>query len=489
MLKKILLIPFLMSSVLISLYAQTKKINPKIVQVENNLLTDAEIVFVDSPVTKFNIIDRMKFYKVSSVSIAVINKGQIEWAKAYGMADTAEKRKADINTVYQAASVTKSINALCIMKLVQDGKLSLDKDLRNYLKSWTFPENEFSTGKTITLRNLLSHTAGLSTSGFMGYSKGSAIPSINDILDGKPPANSEAVKSVLAPNTAFKYSGGGILITRKILQDNINSNYDSLLKQVVLKPLGMNNSSFSQPLNPKWKNFAVAYNRDMKEINGKYNIYPEQAPDGLWTTATDLAKFIISIEQSLKNSPSGFLNNSTANEMLKPVLDSSDAALGFFIKKKGGEYYFTHSGANVGFRSDYYGSFLTGTGVAILTNSDNGQSLINEIINSISTIYGWKGFYDPERKKLVEVPDTILDKYVGEYYSDNPSLKITITKKNGELELTARRPERMYATGYNNFFLLSSPSQNCVFSSSDNNTIDIFEVRQGETVLIKAKKK
>ena len=174
----------------------------------------------------------------------------------------------------------------------------------------------------------------------MGYSKNETIPTINEILDGKKPANSEAVKPVLFPGNRFKYSGGGITLIRKILDDNISSNYDSLLQNEILKPLKMNNSSFSQPLNSSWKNYATAYDAQMNEVKGKYNIYPEQAPDGLWTTATDLAKFIISIQESINNTPKSFLKNATVKEMLIPFPDSSEAALGFFIKEKSGEKIF-----------------------------------------------------------------------------------------------------------------------------------------------------
>lgn len=461
----------------------------KMVQVENGLLVDTKIVFADSVVPKFSISDRMKFYQVPSVSIAVINNGRIEWARAYGLADVSEQRKADVNTLYQAASLSKSINALCVMKLVEDGKLSLEKDIREYLKTWTFPDNEFSKGKVITLKNLLSHTAGLSTSGFMGYPVGSPLPTLNEILDGKSPANSEAVRPILPPGAQFQYSGGGTTVIRKILEDNVASNYDSLQQKTVFQSLEMSNSSFVQPLSPKWKNFASAYNRQMVEIKGKYYLYPELAPDGLWTTATDFAKFIISIQQALDNKHS-LLRKETAVEMLTPVLDSSNSALGVFIEEIGGKKYFTHSGGNFGFRSVYYGSFSTGTGVVIFTNSENGQPLMNEIINSVATAYNWKGFYNPTVKRLVKVPDALLDKYVGEYISENPPLKITITKKDGELELMAKQPERMYATSDTTFFLLSSPSQSVLFVSSNNNGImDTLEVEQGASILIKAMKK
>jgi hypothetical protein len=142
---------FLLLLTTISLYAHTKRVKSKIAQVENGLFVGKGVVFADSIVSKYGIYDRMQFYKVPSVSIAVINKGKIEWAKAYGFADVGEQRKADVNTLYQAASISKSVNALCILKLGQEGRLSLDKDFREYLNTWRFPDSEFSKGKHMTL--------------------------------------------------------------------------------------------------------------------------------------------------------------------------------------------------------------------------------------------------------------------------------------------------------------------------------------------------
>lgn len=477
-------------------FGQTKQLKEieadRISSFENGLTETKKIIFSDSTLSKHNIIDRMKLYGVPSVSIALINNGKIEWAKAYGYADVENKRIANTNTLYQAASISKSINALCIMKLAQLGTLSLTTDIRSYLKTWTFPDNDFSKDKTITLKNLLSHTAGLNVHGFIGYSRNDTLPTINQILDGQRPANNEAIKPIISPGTQFEYSGGGTAIVRKILDDNISINYDSLLQEVVLKPLKMINSTFSQPLASKDKNYAFAYDKDMRVVKGNYYIYPEQAAGGLWTTATDIAKYIIAVQSSLKGEKSAILSKGEATEMLTPALDNSFYALGSAIESKGGEKYFWHEGENYGYSSLYYGGLTTGKGVVILTNSypNNGKPLIYEILNSIATTYDWTNFYSPIVKKLVAVADTLLDKYVGDYYSESPEIKISIVRKNKGLVLTARRPETMYATATDTFYLASSPNDNCVFSSSNNDgIIDSFEVRQGTQILIKAKKK
>lgn len=462
----------------------------KISKVENNLTENRELIFEDSVIPKYNILDRMKFYKVPSVSLALINNGKIEWVKTYGYADIDAKRLANPKTLYQVASITKSVNALGIMKLVQEGKLSLTTDIRNYLKTWTFPDNEFSKGKLITLKNLLSHTAGLSVHGFIGYSVDDSLPKINEILNGERPANNEPVKPIYPINEHFEYSGGGYAVIRKILDDNISGNYDSLMTALVLKPLAMTHSTFSQPLSAKYKNYASGTDKEMHTLKGNYYIYPEQSAGGLWSTASDIAKFVLGIQHDLKGSPNSLINKSLTQQMLMPVLN--DYALGFGILEKGGEKYFWHEGESYGYNSMYYGSFTTGKGVVILTNAypNNGQPFIRELLNSVATVYDWKDFYKPIKKKLVFVPDSLLAKYAGQYYSENPKIKISIKQNGNYLELTARQTEKMYATKPDTFFLASSPDEDCVFSSSKNEgSIDTFEVIQNGKTIIKATKK
>lgn len=467
-------------------YAQ----NNKITAFENGLTESTELIFEDSVLNKYSIIQRMKYYKIPSVSIAIIDNEKIVLSKTYGLAGIEQNRPANTNTLYQVASISKSINALGVIKLVQDGYLSLTKDIRNYLKTWTFPDNELSKNKAITIKNLLSHTAGLSVHGFIGYSINDSLPSINQILDGQMPANNEPVKPIYPINEHFEYSGGGYTIIRKILDDNISSNYDSLMTAIVLGPLKMTNSTFSQPLSKKYKNFAYGTDKEMKTLKGNYYIYPEQSAGGLWSTATDIAKFVLSIQHDLKGSKNAILNKQLTQEMLTPVLNNY--SLGFGIVEKGGEKYFWHEGESYGYNSMYYGSFTTGKGVVILTNAypANGHPFIQELLNSVATVYNWKEFYKPAKKKLAFVPDTLLLKYAGDYFSENPQMKITITRNGSQLELTARRPEKMYATKLDTFFLASSPDEMCVFSSSNNDSsIDTFEVIQNGKTIIKATKK
>jgi hypothetical protein len=279
-------------------------------------------------------------------------------------------------------------------------------------------------------------------------------------------------------------------VIRKILDDNITTNYENLMNKLVMKPLRMTNSTFLQTLPKRFRNYAFAYDKDTKLLNGTYYRYPEQTAGGLWSTATDIAKFVLAIQIAIKGESNAILDQNMTLEMLTPLMNNY--ALGFGIEEKGGEKYFRHEGESFGYRSIYYGSFTTGKGVVILTNAypDHAKGLITEIVNTVSTVYDWKEFYNPIKKKLVYLPQNVMDTYVGEYYSENPPIKISIAKNNGNLELTARRPEKLYPVGKHTFFVSSSPNDECKFSSSENNgIIDTFEVIQNGKVIIKAKKK
>jgi CubicO group peptidase (beta-lactamase class C family) len=457
---------------------------------ETQFTETRELIFEDSILPRFHIRDRMKKYNIPSVSIAVIDKGKIAWVKSYGYADVEHQRKADPETMYQVASISKSVNAVGVMRLVQSGKLSLSADIRTYLRTWSFPDNAFSTGKTITLKHLLSHTAGLSVHGFIGIPMGDSIPTVNQILDGKRPANNEPVVPIFPPGERFEYSGGGSTVIRKILDDQISNNYDSLMQQLVLRPIGMKSSSFNQPLQPQMNNFAFGYDKDMQVLPSKYYLYPEQAAGGLWSTASDIAKFVIAVQQSLTSGTGLPITKAGTLEMLTPLSDTY--ALGFGIIQKGGEKYFYHEGQCYGYSAVYYGSFATGQGLVVLTNAypENGQPFLTEVVNSIATVYGWKSFYEPLKKKLYPITDEAMKKYAGEYVNEDGRMTIRIEKTAEGLVLTARRPERMYATAKDRFFLASSPSDNCIFSSSKGDgNIDTFEVEQGGKVIIRAKKK
>lgn len=445
---------FLLSLAAIPLHAQDS-VPAAIQSVENHLLP--AIQFADSSYQFFSLQDRMKTYNVPAVSIAVIDKGKIAWAKAYGVADLATARPATVNTLFQAASISKSVNAIAIMRLVKEGKLSLEGDIRHYLKSWKLPENQFTTGRLITIKQLLGHIAGINVSGFKGYGQTDSLPSLDQILNGQRPANSEAIIPIDYAGRRFRYSGGGTVILRKIMEDQTAETYSQIVSRRVLKPLSMQNSTYDQRPGSRRLDVATAYTGENQQVTGKYTLNPELAPDGLWTTPTDLAKFILGVQQSLSGKRPGFLSVAEVDQLLGPALDSTNAALGFFILNRGGESYFQHAGSNVGYKSNFYGSFKGDRGVVVMINCDQ-YDIIPEIINSVAYTYKWKDFYQPQVRKLINVDRALLSRYTGTYILESPRMEFRISQQGGRLYLSSGtdEPERMFFTKASDFFLLSS---------------------------------
>lgn len=376
----------LLLSLSLNIFAQSVK--DKIKSFENNLLS-----WDTSKNKKWTLKERMAFYNMNAVSIAVIKDYKVEWSKAYGFADVGENRPATTQTLFQAASVSKSINSLGILKLVEQGKLDLDHDINNYLKTWKFPYDSVSKGKKISIANLLSHKAGLSVHGFGGYQKGKDLPTVIQILNGQKPANSPAVRSVFEPDLKFQYSGGGTTITQLILENTTGEKYEDFMGKNVLVPLGMNESSYSQPPSQDKKELlATAYN-DGKEVEGKYHIYPEKAAAGLWTNPNDLAKYIIETQLSL----AGKSNKILSKEMSVKRVENN---YGVFLNDFKGTKYFGHSGGNEGFVCYYIGSVEDGNGLAVMTNGNNFK-LIDEILLSIASLNHWKDYpIEPQKESI-----------------------------------------------------------------------------------------
>lgn len=442
----------LCSVINVSLYSQntySPEVLARINKIENNLGSWFTIEG-EKPST---LEARMKFHNIPAVSIAVISNYKLDFAKAYGLADTRAKTPATTQTLFQAASISKSLNSIGALKLVQQQKIDLYADINNYLVTWKFPYDSTSGGKKISLANLLSHTAGLTVHGFPGYETTAKLPSVVQVLNGIQPANTKAVRSQFAPGTRVQYSGGGTTISQLIISDVTSKPYHKYMWEEVLQPLGMTMSFYDQPAPASKKPMlATGYKPNGTEIAGKYHVYPEQAAAGLWTNPTDLAKYIIETQLAYQGKSAKVLNQETTRIRLKPLIDK-EAALGVFIMSKGNATYFSHGGANEGFRCQYFGDLENGNGVVVMVNSDNG-AILNEIINSVATVYGWKDFYNPVQKKLVSVSRDILATYVGKYEL-NPGFILSVTLKGDQLITQAtNQPEfEVFPEAENIFFV------------------------------------
>ncbi|MDO1500945.1 serine hydrolase domain-containing protein [Winogradskyella maritima] len=361
----------------------SEAVEARIKAVENSLRDKP----LDSNSTALNLLERMKVHKTPAVSIAVIKNYELDWAKAYGFADKETQIPATTETLFQAASISKSLNAVGVLRWAETNTIDLNADINTYLKNWTFENRKKANGKTISIANLLSHTAGLSVHGFGGYEVGDALPTTIQILDGKKPTNTKKIKSLFEPNTKFKYSGGGTTITQLILEDNTGLNYGIYMKEQILNPIGMTDSFFTQPP-PKDEPLATGHWSKGEPLKTKYHVYPEMAAAGLWTTPTDLSKYIIEMQKSLKGESNKLLSKDMTEKMMTPFLEGEATGFGVFISEILGEKYFQHGGSNEGFKCHYYASLEDGNGVVVMVNSEN-YDIITEIFRSVVKVYEW----------------------------------------------------------------------------------------------------
>ena len=359
--------------------------NPSIERIEKGLRPP---VLVEGDKT-WTLEERMKLFHVPGLSVAVFRDFQISWAKAYGFADETAGVKATDATLFQAGSVSKPVAAMGALKLVEEGKLALDKDINTYLKGWKIPENDLTKKTPVTLEMLLSHTGGLTVHGFPGYAADAKVPTVIEVLDGVAPANSAPIRVDLAPGTQYRYSGGGYTIAQLAMTDVTGQSFPRLLEALVLKQLGMTSSTYDQPLPatlvPK---AAAGYSTDGKEVPGKRHVYPEMAAAGLWTTPSDLARFGIGLQNILRGKP-GPISKAMAERMTTAVRDGY--GLGLAVADKDGAY-FSHDGADEGFQTLFIAHKTKGYGVAIMANSDAGFKVMPELLRAIGAEYGWEGF-------------------------------------------------------------------------------------------------
>lgn len=397
----------------------------KIQTVENHLMP--AVVIQGRPQPPLNLADRMVRYHVPGISVAVIHDTAVEWAQGYGV---VEEGGAPVTpeTRFQAASISKPVTALASLHQVQAGALDLDTDVNEALRSWQVPGNEHTHEHPVTLRGLLSHTAGLTVHGFKGYTAGDEIPSLQQILDGAPPANSDPIRVDQVPGSKSRYSGGGYVVLQQLLQDVAGRPFPELMRATVLDPLGMEHSTFEQPLPQRYTGQAATGHRGSGQpLTGRWRTHPELAAAGLWTTPTDLARVAIEIVESWAGSRDRLLSPEMVQQMLTPHLD--DYGLGIGVKTVAGTPRFSHGGSNAGFRCLLVAYTGRGQGAVVMANGDNGEDLAMEVLRSIAHVYGWPDLQPQERAVAPVDPDLYVH-YEGRYqFVEYPEYGVLVTRE------------------------------------------------------------
>lgn len=337
---------------------------------------------------KMQLAKRMAYYKVPGFSVALLEQGELAWAKGYGVMEANTEKLVTTETIFQAASISKPVAAIVALQMVEAGQLELDTDVNEFLQTWKVKENKHTQVHKVTLRGLLSHTAGINIHGYPGYPSGSELPTTQQILNGKPPATSKTVRVTQPPGTEFKYSGGGYIIVHQIIEDVTGRSLADLAQELIFDRLGMANSTFEHLLPEVYKpQTAIAHNRTGEPIPGKWHTYPEGAPASLWSTPSDLIRLMVEVYKSFHGTSNVLLSSKMTREMLTPQIDIG--GLGFNIIMVDGQARFGHPGWNEGFHSLVIGDAVTGQGFCWMANGENGRKLGRELTRGLSEVFDW----------------------------------------------------------------------------------------------------
>jgi CubicO group peptidase (beta-lactamase class C family) len=331
----------------------------------------------------------MALHRIPGLSVAVFDQNQIVWAKAYGTKRAGSSDPVMLDTLFQAGSISKPVTAMAVLRCVEAGKWSLDENVNDKLISWKVPDNALTKEQRVTLRRLLSHSAGTTVHGFPGYAVGEPLPTLLQILDGLPPANTAPVRVDLLPGTKVRYSGGGTTVVQLMMVDQLKKPFPQIMAETVLQPLGLTHSTFEQPLPPDRAAMAASGTRASgKIVEGQWHIYPEMAAAGLWTTASDLAQIALEVSRASSGKSKRVLSSAMTKQMLTPQF--GPFGLGFALDHEGRS--FGHNGADEGFQAYLLAFADSGSGVAMMANSDNGFMLFERLAASVAAEYAWKSF-------------------------------------------------------------------------------------------------
>jgi CubicO group peptidase (beta-lactamase class C family) len=359
----------------------------------------------ERPAKKKELSQRMNYYKVPGFSAAFVYQEELAWNKGFGLLEAGGEEPVTKETIFQAASISKPVTGMVALHLVEAGLLDLDADANEFLRSWKIPKSKFTqpdpdgarladvSSSLVTLRGLLSHTAGLGIRGYMGYPAGEELPTLRQILEGKLPAHSKPVRVTQAPGKAYQYSSGGYIVVQQMIEDVTGKSLPDLAKEVIFDKLGMVNSTFDSILPQAYlPQAATAHRKTGEPVPGKWHTYPEQAAASLWTTPSDLGRLIVEILKSYKGESSRVLSGDMTRQMLSPQASIGVdwyIGLGFNIIIKDGMTIFGHPGWNEGFHSIMLGCLETGQGLVWMTNGENGRRLGLEVSHGLAEIVRW----------------------------------------------------------------------------------------------------
>ncbi|MBQ4879038.1 beta-lactamase family protein [Pseudoalteromonas luteoviolacea] len=362
----------------------------------------------------WSLVERMTHYNVPGVSIAVIKDYEVVFAKGYGVKEAGLNNPINTDTVFSVGSLSKVATAATALNLVSKGKLALDTDVNQYLKRWQVPTSKYTQSHKVTLRGILSHTAGLTLWGFPDFNPNEPLPTVINTLNGTGAAKTDAVRSFYEPGSSWRYSGGGTTVVQLMIEDVLNNSFESATNQLLFKPLAMSRSTFENPLPVSFGNIAKAHDR-VGKLEAKprgWHTFPEKAASGLWSSPSDYANLAITLMQSY-HTEQGYLEQNIAQQMMTKV-GYGNYGLGPELSGVGELRRFRHGGSNQSYKAWVEGHLNLGSGLVIFTNGSNGDKLIREIRRAVADAFDWP-FYRPYYQYQASLDKSWLTQFTGTY--------------------------------------------------------------------------
>jgi len=404
---------------------------------------------------KLSLAERMAFLKVPAVSIAVIDRNKIEWARAYGKKDAQTGALPTTGTIFQGGAFSQMIAAAAVLGLVESGAADLDAPLGGMFGENLPPPTSATPdpGRVLTFRSLLSHSAGLSDQVFSGYNQDEQIPTLVPILQGEKPANSVPPWYPPARPLAARaqYSESGYVYVQEALERLTGTRFADLIREKVFGPLGLTDSTLDETLTDEMRTKAASgHLREGQPVMGLWHVYPESAAKGLWTTPSDFALFLCDLLDSASGGPGKLLSPIWARTMLSPQVENY--GFGFLVEGSGDDVVFTLRTKTLGYACTMVLYPAKSQGAVIMTNSDNGALIIQEILAALSDAYKWPHF-KPEEKTVLRLAPETYKAFEGRY-EVNPSYVLDVTPEDYYLVIrpTGQAATKFFAEGQTLFY-------------------------------------
>lgn len=458
-------------------------VDAKIARVAASLQRPLVVESLD--VERWNIEDRMRQFNVPGASVAVIDDGRLAWAHAWGVKEAGGEDPVTTETLFQAGSVSKPVAALLALSMVGDGKLALDQPVNEILRTWQVPDNEFTQEQPVTLRHVLTHQAGFTPFGYLIPRSEGSVPGMAELLRGGI-RDWPVVTVEFVPGSRHAYSNAGYCVLQLILEEKSGGNLQDLAARTMFGPLGMAHSTFTEPLDETLLAAAASgHERKTKDetnereavpVAGKAEIAPG-ATGGLWSTPSDLAAMVVEVMRAWNGQSETLVTQDLARQFLTPQV--AGEGLGISVEGEGKALRASHGGGMPGFICLLVFYPETGQGAVVMTNSDGGRWLQQELIAGIAAEYGWPGY--PVRRSLATATSEQLNELAGVYTLDAaPEYTFSVKTENGKAigQINQYPPFELAPTTDRDLYILARESLEIVFLRDENGAIVQVEMRR-----------